>query len=497
MASKALGLDPIYSENMIIPANKPFKISGTAVRNTDVYIEIDNQILRTVSDDSGNWIVELDPIDTNVETLLRVKSLDEEIVVKNVKTGQVILLTGQSNIEYEFKDDCEYQEQLKSIDFKDSYYYNVPKLEYQDKELTLPDNLPNPSWKMVKDITVGNLSAVGYWMLKRIKQIYPNQVVGIIDCYKGGTSASSWVPEEVLQNDDSLVSTFIKPFHEAIDGKSADDFKREFAAYNAKVDDHNTKLDAFTKKYPEVSLSDAKDKVGHTPWPLPMTPTSFLRPSGLYHTMIEKVKNYSFNKVVWYQGENDAPNPEVYEELLHGLIISWRRLFKDNSLPFYIIQLPGYFDEPKDAWPKIRQSQLDVTKRINDVHLVSISDTGDKHNIHPTSKRITGTRLGDIISEIHYSDTPTVYKSEIVKDGLLLFVKNAVTLSIMGNAYIMMRNNQQWIKQEVYVQGSCVMIPNAKLALEIRYAYDNFPQCTIFNEYGAPLAPFEMKVGRD
>ncbi|APX71303.1 sialate O-acetylesterase [Companilactobacillus allii] len=497
MASDELRLDPIYSENMIIPANKPFKISGLAVSNTDVYIEIDDQVLRTTSDDSGNWVVSVAPIDTNVKTTLKVKSLDDQLTVKNVQTGQVILLTGQSNIEYEFKNDCEYQEQVNDIDFKDSYYINIPKLEYQDEKQTLPDDLLTPSWKMVKDTTVGSLSAVGYWMLKRIKQIHPNQVVGIIDCYKGGTSASSWVPEEVLQNDALLVSTFIEPFHKAVDKKTEDDFKEELSAYYAKVDDHNTKLDAFTKKYPEVSLSDAKDKVGHTPWPPPMTNTSFLRPNGLYHTMIEKIKNYSFNKVVWYQGENDAPNPEVYEKLLYGLIISWRKLFKDNSLPFYVVQLPGYFDEPKDSWAKIRQSQLSVVQRIGDVHLVSIADTGDKHNIHPESKRVAGTRLGDIISGIQYSDTPTIYKQEVVSEGLLLFAKNAVTLSIKGNAYMLIRNNQQWIKQEVYVLGDTIMIPNAKQAIEIRYEYKNHPQCTIFNEYGAPLAPFEMKVGRN
>ncbi|WP_338216678.1 sialate O-acetylesterase [Companilactobacillus muriivasis] len=496
MATEVLELDPLYSNNMVIPANKAFKISGTAVRNTEVYAEIDNQVLRTTSDTDGNWLIKVAPIESNIETTLKVQNLDEEIVVNNIKTGQVILLTGQSNIEYEFQNDCEYQDQLKDINFKDAYYYNVPKLEYRDEKQTLPDDLPIPAWKLVKDTTVGRLSAVGYWMLKRLKQIYPDQVIGIVDCYKGGTSASSWVPESVLQSDKELVDTFIKPFHEAIDGKTAADFKEEFAVYNAAVEDHNTKLSAFTKKYPEVSLSDAKDKVGHTPWPPPMTPTSFLRPNGLYHTMIEKVKNYPFNEVVWYQGENDAPNPGVYKKLLRGLIISWRQLFENTSLPFYIVQLPGYFDEPKDAWPMIRQSQLDVSQTINDVHLVSISDTGDMHNIHPESKRIAGTRLGEIISGIQYSDTPTVYKQEIADNGLLLFVKNASMLSARGNAYVSIRNNQGWIEQEVYTQGNTVMIPNAEHAIEIRYEYKNFPKCTIFNEYGAPLSPFEMKVGR-
>lgn len=487
-----LSLDTIYSDNMVIPENKFFKVSGSADNNSMVYLKIDGKRYQSKSTDTGEWVIKIDPIAAKTGIKMIVKDLKNQIQIDNIQTGQVILLTGQSNIEYEFQNDCEYHTELKGLNFDNAFFYNVPKVEYENAEKIEPNNLPSPAWKRINSTNSRDISAIGYWIVKRLRQIYPERVIGIIDCYKGGTSASSWVPEDVLNNDKELFETFITPFYKSIEGKNDDDFKAEFVKYQQQVDDHNHKLTEFCNNNPDVSLSEAKDKVGHTPWPPPMTPTSFLRPNGLFHTIIEQVKNYPVTEVVWYQGENDADNPQVYKKLLKGLIISWRKLFEDYSLPFYIIQLPGYDDEPENAWPMIRQSQLETSQEINNIHLVSIADTGDKHNIHPESKRIAGTRIANIISGINYPQTPNVYKYGVINDDLILFVKNANTLNARGQIEFEIRYNQEWIKQEAYIQGNSVIIPESKKALAIRYAYQNYPICTIFNEYGDPLAPFEM-----
>lgn len=490
----SLRLDNIYTDGMVVPANKPFKISGQAIRNTQVTLEVLDKTYSVKANEKGDWVIEIAPIPIQVTTNIKISSLDEFIVLKKVRTGTVILLTGQSNIEFKFRDDSEYQEQIAHLNLKNVYFYNVPQLEYQDDKITLPKDLETSKWQIANAETLWEMSDIGFWMIKKLHELNPDEVIGIVDCYKGGTSISSWVPESVLNSDNKLIDTFVKPFKIATTNKSKADYEQEFSDYNAAVEKHNTDLAKFQSENPKVSLSDAKDRVGHTPWPPPMTPTSYLRPNGLFHTMIEQVKNYVVDKVVWYQGENDAPNPDVYGTMLKGLIISWRKLFCDKSLPFYVVQLPGYFDEPKDSWAIIRQYQLEVTQNINDVHLISIADTGEKHNIHPTHKRIAGTRIGEIISGNGYDSTPYVYRQQIVGDKLILFVKAAGILSQKGKTEFLVQRNGTWVKQEVNAVGKIIAIDNAENITKIRYAYENYPTCTLFNEFLAPVAPFEMEI---
>lgn len=491
----SLKVDDIYTDKMVIPANKAFKIGGKAVKNSQVEIKLADQSVVTQADATGVWLADIAPLSESITTTIIITSLNETLTIKEVRTGKVILLTGQSNIEFKFRDDSEYQEQIDHLNLNNVYFYNVPQLEYQDQEHILPEDLTKSVWQVADKKTLWEMSDIGYWMAKRLHEINPETVIGIIDCYKGGTSASSWVPEEILQNDPELINRYIKPFKTATTGKTKVDYDREFKDYNALVEKHNTDLAKFMKENPKVSLSDAKDKVGHTPWPPPMTPTSYLRPNGLYHTMIEQVKNYSFDKVIWYQGENDADNPDIYGKLLRGLILSWRRLFNDRALPFYVIQLPGYFDEPEDAWPTIRQNQLHVSQTVNDVHLISIADTGETHNIHPTHKRIAGTRIGTIISGVSYDGTPTVYRHEIIDNKLILFVNKVSALFNRGKIEFMLNIDNKWVSKEAELVGSTIVIDQIQNVKKIRYEFKNDPNCTIFNEIGAPVAPFEMEIG--
>jgi sialate O-acetylesterase len=489
-----LQLDGIYTDKMVVPANKHFYISGQAVPQAVVVVEALKQTYQTTADVNGAWKVRLLLAEDSLCDI-KITSLDEAKVLHEVRSGKVILLTGQSNIEFKFRDDAEYQSEIEHLTLDNTYFYNVPQLEYHDQNLTLPTDLETSTWQVANKETLWEMSDIGYWAAKKLHELNPGEVIGIIDCYKGGTSISSWVPESVLTGNQELINRFIKPFKEATTGKTQADYDQEFADYNALVDKHNTDLAKFQKENPKVSLSDAKDAVGHTPWPPPMTPTSYLRPNGLFHTMIEQVKNYAFDKIVWYQGENDADNPQVYDIMLRGLVLSWRDLFQDFSVPFLIVQLPGYFDEPKDAWPSIRQHQLEITQKINDVHLVSIADTGEKHNIHPTHKRIAGTRIGEILSDQSYSSTPVVFRQQVLDDKLILSVTAASSLVQRGNAYFLVKKDDQWQKRQVRTVGKLIVLDNCQGIQKIRYAYDNYPTCTLFNELGAPVAPFEMEIG--
>lgn len=489
-----LTFEKIFSNEMVLPQNKEFKIAGHANAGEKVSVIIENTHKESVADENGSWSILFAPMKVKRCTIVANTST-EHIEINNVRFGKVYLLAGQSNIEYKLRDDQEYSKILAHFNPQNAYFYNVPKIEFKNIDgSVIPDDLPEPSWQQISKETIGEMSAIGFFMLEQLLQKDPRQTIGIIDCYKGGTSASSWIAKEALENDSELKKTFITPFKNQIFGKSEADFKGELVDYQKSVNVHNTKLAEYMEKNPNASLSVAKDTVGHTPWPPPMTPKSFLRPSGLYENMVLSVKNYTFNDVVWYQGENDAPNPQVYEKLLKILIQNWRSVFNDQSLPFYIVQLPGYADEPKDAWAMIRQAQLVTVKDVPYTHLISIADTGDEHNIHPASKRKAGTRIGQIVSGLQYGSTPWVNRIEYQNGELILTVSQASSLRQFGNCQFKVLRNNEWQSQEILnIQGNQIVIKDKNRDIEaIQYEYENYPKLTLFNEIDYPVAPFKF-----
>ena len=98
-----------------------------------------------------------------------------------------------------------------------------------------------------------------------------------------------------------------------------------------------------------------------------MGPYSECRPSGLYEVMLSRVCPYSLRGFLYYQGEEDDHKPEVYYELLSALIKQWRMDWKEDSLPFLLVQLPVFQNEGEvdyKNWPLIREAQMRAYQTI-------------------------------------------------------------------------------------------------------------------------------------
>ena len=85
-----------------------------------------------------------------------------------------------------------------------------------------------------------------------------------------------------------------------------------------------------------------KSKVGYAMSTL-STPVNFLwKPTALYNSMIEPLKNYAMKGAIWYQGEGNTGKPSQYSIYLRAMIEDWRTLFKNPTMPFLYVQLPNY-----------------------------------------------------------------------------------------------------------------------------------------------------------
>lgn len=129
------------------------------------------------------------------------------------------------------------------------------------------------------------------------------------------------------------------------------------------------------------------------------------KPSGLYNSMIAPIardENIKVKGVIWYQGESNAGNPDNYGEMLKDMITSWRKLFNNPDLPFYIVELAAFEHSERETaqtsgWVRLQDIQRSVCEEMENVFLIPNRDLGEWNDIHPQDKKTLGERAVNVI----------------------------------------------------------------------------------------------------
>lgn len=136
--------------------------------------------------------------------------------------------------------------------------------------------------------------------------------------------------------------------------------------------------------------------------PMPNAPSMMFfcyKPVCLYNAMIAPLKNYTFNGVIWYQGESNVSRRNEYASLLTAMIADWRRTFDRQDLPFYIVELADFLSKDdidgRKAWAEMRQEQAMAAKQNTHTTLIKNSDLGEWNDIHPLNKKTLGERVAN------------------------------------------------------------------------------------------------------
>lgn len=120
----------------------------------------------------------------------------------------------------------------------------------------------------------------------------------------------------------------------------------------------------------------------------------------LYDGMLKKILPYSISHVLWYQGESNAKSgeAEIYLDMLTCMISSWRCDFKDENLPFIVIQIADYIgaEEPL-AWKTVQEMQMQAENEIKNIKTIMCRDICETNDIHPQSKKALSERIAKAI----------------------------------------------------------------------------------------------------
>jgi sialate O-acetylesterase len=147
--------------------------------------------------------------------------------------------------------------------------------------------------------------------------------------------------------------------------------------------------------------------------------------------------------------------------------------------------------------------------------MATIIDLGDPNNIHPVDKVDVGHRLSLVARHAVYGEkdlvwTGPIYDSMKVEgntirinftqtgSGLIIGSSPWVpphtmaipTTSLVG--FAIAGADRHWVGADATIDGNTVVVSSDKVAspVAVRYAWQNSPECNLFNKEGLAAAPF-------
>lgn len=234
-------------------------------------------------------------------------------------------------------------------------------------------------------------------------------------------------------------------------------------------------------------------------------------PTGLYNAMIAPLGQLAFKGVVWYQGESDQGQAAPYSSLLSSLIRNWRHQFGRQQLPFVIVQLANFMqrhDAPlrSSGWCDIRQGQYVTTTTMPHVALATAIDLGEFNDIHPQRKDELGRRVALQMRRLAYGDKHLVAEgprplSAGRKADKIVVRYDRGTGNIVASAsltgFTLVEQGKDPVAanaQTVDAHTIEVDVPAGYNPQALRYAYDDNPVLSVYNEIGLPSPAFILPI---
>lgn len=447
----------VFSDNMVLQRGKEVEIWGTASKNEQVLVTFGKQIIQTTADKTGKWSIALAPMKASSTPNQLIVEGKNTIILKNILVGEVWICCGQSNMDY-------------PLDTKLSRY-SITDEDYAvaQKELAAPKNplirvmyvepklqseLPTKGWAESNDTILKRVSAVGYFFAKELAQKL-NVPVGIISNGWGGTQIENWTPVWAYQQ---------SPV-----------YKQRAAVPGFKIDTE--------------------------------------APGNMFESLMKPLIPFTVGGLLWYQGESNclAHDSLRYTYKFQMMVESYRKLWKNDEMPFYFVQLaPFYYSKLKNnpynqdeyLLPYTWEAQLKCLSIPKTGMIVTTDLVKDMNNIHPGFKWEVGKRLSNMVLAKSYGKK-VVYSGPLYK--AMKIKSNAIELTFNHTGKKLISIDKQpltWFEiagTDKKFYPANVIIKNKKLIVSaenvinpvaVRFAWKESAQSNFYNSDKLPASPF-------
>ena len=194
-AAAALAIAPIFTDHMVLQRGQENPIWGKDAPNTEVNIEIDGNgaDLNVIAqaDANGYWRTNLPELPAGGPYTITIDGTSED-VLDDVLVGEVWLVSGQSNMEFQVERGNNAKLEIATANNSRIRHFKVA----QQTSDTPTDSISGV-WETTSPETVGMFSAIGYFFANEIGERL-DVPVGIINSTWGGTCVEAWTSLDVI-----------------------------------------------------------------------------------------------------------------------------------------------------------------------------------------------------------------------------------------------------------------------------------------------------------
>ena len=224
-------------------------------------------------------------------------------------------------------------------------------------------------------------------------------------------------------------------------------------------------------------------------------------PTTLYNGMINPLIPYRIKGAVWYQGESNRYDGELYSTIFPNMINCWRDSWGQGDFPFYYVQIAPYTYRDEISTGLVKESQQEAL-RLPNTGMVVTSDIGDLVTIHPPDKQSVGKRLAYWALAKNYGEDDLIYSGPLFREWekrgskIIIYFDHAEGgLKIEGPEllHIMIAGrNRKFVPARAEIQGETLVVfsPEIDDPAAVRFGWGNTDQTNLFNAGRLPAGPF-------
>ncbi len=488
----ALEIPSIFGAGMMLQREKPVTIWGWAAAATEVEVNFAGQSHSATADPDGRWEVVLDPLPASAQprSLVITAADGAERTFDDVLVGDVWILAGQSNMAWPLRDCDGGAEAAAKADFPWLRVFNqAPHAGAADEPAR---DVQAGQWTACRPPNAGHISGVGFFFARALHEAV-DVPISLVYTAMGSTAIQCWIDASTLQSMPEAVR-YLEWEEES--RRTHDEDEKEWTRLQDELE--NLRNEARLRGEPPPTKLTGRLANGP-----PLGERMFRRHSALFNGKVAPLQPFAARGIIWYQGEGNAVEAEAYGPLLQSLIAGWREGWRDPELPFLVVQLPRFRTE--NNWPGVRAAQQAVAQSDPHVHLAVTIDTGREDDLHPGDKAPVGERLARLARREIFHETelparaPHAVSAKRHEGSVdVRFVLDNTALKrqpqeLTGFAWI--DTNGQPHPADAHIAGrDRVRITAPAGATYVAYAFEPWPEVSLFDDAGLPAAPFRLTI---